>query len=91
MQRLEFHVRTLSEAREEDKKRIADLERELSNCIQEIGGGILYDSDTHTYTRTRVFYISSFHLFCGNRTSVTFKKLLIQSFSLPIANSGQME
>lgn len=61
MQRLEFHVRTLSEAREEDKKRIADLERELSNCIQEIGGGILYDSDTHTHTLVHVYSIS--HLF----------------------------
>ncbi|KAI3454833.1 hypothetical protein Pfo_011496 [Paulownia fortunei] len=36
IRRLEFHVKTLSESREEDKKRIADLERELSNCIQEI-------------------------------------------------------
>ncbi|KAK6123107.1 hypothetical protein DH2020_043143 [Rehmannia glutinosa] len=34
--RLEFHVKTLSESREEDKKRIANLERELSNCSQEI-------------------------------------------------------
>ncbi|XP_047959692.1 myosin-10-like isoform X1 [Salvia hispanica] len=37
LRRLEFHVKTLSESREGDKKRIADLERELSNCIQEIG------------------------------------------------------
>ncbi|KAL1541674.1 myosin-10-like [Salvia divinorum] len=36
LRRLEFHVKTLSESREGDKKRIADLERELSNCIQEI-------------------------------------------------------
>ncbi|KAH6820649.1 hypothetical protein C2S53_003344 [Perilla frutescens var. hirtella] len=36
IRRLEFHVKTLSESRGEDKKRITDLERELSNCIQEI-------------------------------------------------------
>ncbi|KAK6925077.1 hypothetical protein RJ641_009403 [Dillenia turbinata] len=33
---LEVHVKTLSEARLEDKKRIQELERELSNCSQEI-------------------------------------------------------
>ncbi|KAL0416150.1 UNVERIFIED_CONTAM: hypothetical protein Slati_3446900 [Sesamum latifolium] len=36
IRKLEFHVKTLSKSREEDKKRIADLERELSNCSQEI-------------------------------------------------------
>ncbi|XP_042017239.1 myosin-10-like isoform X2 [Salvia splendens] len=36
LRRLEFHVKTLSESHEGDKKRIVDLERELSNCIQEI-------------------------------------------------------
>lgn len=36
IRRLEFHVKTLSGSREEDKKRITDLERELSNCAQEI-------------------------------------------------------
>ncbi|KAL8465199.1 hypothetical protein ACS0TY_034629 [Phlomoides rotata] len=36
IRRLEYHVKTLSESRAEDKKRITDLERELSNCIQEI-------------------------------------------------------
>ncbi|KAK6148608.1 hypothetical protein DH2020_019520 [Rehmannia glutinosa] len=36
IRRLEFHVKTLSESREEDKKHIADLERELNNCSQEI-------------------------------------------------------
>ncbi|CAK9148002.1 unnamed protein product [Ilex paraguariensis] len=36
IRRLELHVRTLSEARTEDKKRIQELERELSNCFQEI-------------------------------------------------------
>ncbi|XP_057805062.1 uncharacterized protein LOC131020336 isoform X2 [Salvia miltiorrhiza] len=36
LRRLEFHVKTLSESREGDKMRITDLERELSNCIQEI-------------------------------------------------------
>ncbi|KAL2243037.1 UNVERIFIED_CONTAM: hypothetical protein Sindi_0421700 [Sesamum indicum] len=36
IRKLEFHVKTLSKSREEDKKHIADLERELSNCSQEI-------------------------------------------------------
>ncbi|RVW31685.1 hypothetical protein CK203_103240 [Vitis vinifera] len=35
-QRLELHVRTLSEARSEDEKHIQELERELRNCSQEI-------------------------------------------------------
>lgn len=33
---LESHAKTLSETRSNDKKRIQDLERELSNCSQEI-------------------------------------------------------
>ncbi|KAK1433689.1 hypothetical protein QVD17_10604 [Tagetes erecta] len=33
---LESHARTLSETRSNDKKRIQDLERELSNCSQEL-------------------------------------------------------
>ncbi|GAA0162409.1 actin or actin-binding cytoskeletal protein [Lithospermum erythrorhizon] len=33
---LEMHVKTLSESRIEDKRRILELERELKNCIQEI-------------------------------------------------------
>ncbi|KAL8042385.1 hypothetical protein ABFX02_09G047000 [Erythranthe guttata] len=36
IRKMEFHLQTLSESREEDKKRIADLERELNNSIQEI-------------------------------------------------------
>ncbi|KZV39226.1 hypothetical protein F511_29792 [Dorcoceras hygrometricum] len=36
MQKLECHVKKLSEAREEDKNHILELERELSNCCQEI-------------------------------------------------------
>ncbi|KAJ6340179.1 hypothetical protein OIU77_008018 [Salix suchowensis] len=36
MQRLELHVKQLSEARTEDKKHIQKLERELLNCSQEI-------------------------------------------------------
>ncbi|KAL7139369.1 hypothetical protein ABFS83_09G045900 [Erythranthe nasuta] len=36
IRKMEFHLKTLSESREEDRKRIADLERELSNSIQEI-------------------------------------------------------
>ncbi|CAA0820881.1 Unknown protein [Striga hermonthica] len=36
IRRLEFHVKTLSKSRQEDKRRITDLERELSNCSQEI-------------------------------------------------------
>ncbi|KAL3640483.1 hypothetical protein CASFOL_015451 [Castilleja foliolosa] len=36
IRRLDFHVKAISESREEDKKRIADLERELCNCSQEI-------------------------------------------------------
>lgn len=39
VQRLELHVRTLSEAHSEDKKHIQELERELRNCSQEIGSG----------------------------------------------------
>lgn len=39
MQRLELHVKQLSEARTEDKKHIQKLERELLNCSQEIGSG----------------------------------------------------
>lgn len=37
IRRLELHVKTLLEAQKEDKKRIQELERELSNCSQEIG------------------------------------------------------
>ncbi|KAA8542526.1 hypothetical protein F0562_023677 [Nyssa sinensis] len=36
IRRLELHVKTLSDARTEDKKHIQDLERELRNCYQEI-------------------------------------------------------
>lgn len=36
-QRLELHVKSLSEARNEDKKHIQKLEGELLNCSQEIG------------------------------------------------------
>ncbi|CAI9111908.1 OLC1v1012251C1 [Oldenlandia corymbosa var. corymbosa] len=36
IKRLELHSKTLSEAQSEDKKRIEQLERELSNCSQEI-------------------------------------------------------
>ncbi|KAF7134738.1 hypothetical protein RHSIM_Rhsim08G0148500 [Rhododendron simsii] len=36
IRRLELHVKTLSEARAEDEKRIQELERELNNCSQEI-------------------------------------------------------
>ncbi|CAK7323247.1 unnamed protein product [Dovyalis caffra] len=36
MQRLELHVKQLSEAHNEDKKHIQKLERELLNCSQEI-------------------------------------------------------
>ncbi|XP_073295462.1 uncharacterized protein [Primulina huaijiensis] len=36
IRKLECHVKNLSEAREEDKNHIQDLERELSNCCQEI-------------------------------------------------------
>ena len=36
-QRLELHVKSLSEARTEDKKHIEKLEKELLNCFQEIG------------------------------------------------------
>ncbi|KAK4480727.1 hypothetical protein RD792_013809 [Penstemon davidsonii] len=36
-ERMESHAKTLHEAREEDKKHIEELERELSNCSQEIG------------------------------------------------------
>lgn len=36
IRRLELHVKTLLEAQKEDKKRIQELERELSNCSQEI-------------------------------------------------------
>ncbi|KAL7098980.1 hypothetical protein ACP275_09G053200 [Erythranthe tilingii] len=36
IRKMEFHLKALSESREEDKKRIADLERELNNSIQEI-------------------------------------------------------
>ncbi|KAL6584137.1 hypothetical protein OROMI_003426 [Orobanche minor] len=36
IRRLEHHVRAISESREKDKKHIAELERELSNCSQEI-------------------------------------------------------
>ncbi|PIM97505.1 hypothetical protein CDL12_30024 [Handroanthus impetiginosus] len=36
IRKLELYVKTLSESRQEDKKHIADLERELSNCSQEI-------------------------------------------------------
>lgn len=50
MQRLEFHVKTLSGSREEDKKRITDLERELSNCAQEIGIHILFDIYMNVHT-----------------------------------------
>lgn len=42
LQSLESHARTLSETRSNDKKRIQDLERELSNCSQEIGSGHIY-------------------------------------------------
>lgn len=37
MQQLELHVNSLSEARKEDKLRIENLEKELTNCTQEIG------------------------------------------------------
>ncbi|XP_031258952.1 MAR-binding filament-like protein 1 isoform X2 [Pistacia vera] len=36
IKRLELHVKSLSEARNEDKKHIQKLERELMNCSQEI-------------------------------------------------------
>ncbi|KAK3021023.1 hypothetical protein RJ639_045154 [Escallonia herrerae] len=36
-ERLEAHVKTLSEVHFKDKKHIQELERELSNCSQEIG------------------------------------------------------
>ncbi|XP_017216305.1 uncharacterized protein LOC108193953 isoform X2 [Daucus carota subsp. sativus] len=36
IKRLEIHVKTLLGARAEDKKRIQELERELSNCSQEL-------------------------------------------------------
>ncbi|XP_073126467.1 uncharacterized protein [Henckelia pumila] len=36
IRKLECHVKNLSEAREEDKNYIRELERELSNCCQEI-------------------------------------------------------
>lgn len=36
IKRLELHVKTVLGAREEDKKRIQELERELSNCSQEL-------------------------------------------------------
>ena len=37
IQRLEGHVTSLSASRNEDKKHIAMLEKELLNCSQEIG------------------------------------------------------
>lgn len=37
MQRLELHVKSLLEARAEDRKLIQKLERELLNCSQQIG------------------------------------------------------
>lgn len=37
MQKLELHVKSLSEGRIKDKKRIQVLEKELMNCSQEIG------------------------------------------------------
>lgn len=37
LQSLESHAKIISESRFSDKKRIQDLERELSNCSQEIG------------------------------------------------------
>ncbi|KAK0586691.1 hypothetical protein LWI29_010841 [Acer saccharum] len=37
IKRLELHVKSLSEARSEDRKQIQKLERELMNCSQEIG------------------------------------------------------
>lgn len=36
IRKLECHVKKLSEAREEDKNHVQELERELSNCCQEI-------------------------------------------------------
>ncbi|KAL3837663.1 hypothetical protein ACJIZ3_022254 [Penstemon smallii] len=36
IRRMESHAKTLHESREEDKKHIEELERELSNCSQEI-------------------------------------------------------
>lgn len=37
LQKLEQHVQTLSEAREEDKNHTQKLKSELENCFQEIG------------------------------------------------------
>lgn len=49
MQRLELHVKTLLGARAEDKKRIRELERELSNCSQELGICVLVLDCTHKW------------------------------------------
>ncbi|KAG8379291.1 hypothetical protein BUALT_Bualt07G0073200 [Buddleja alternifolia] len=58
MQRMEFHVRTLSTSSEEDKKHIEDLERELSNCSQEIGGDILYKLNLPSQLFCKSFFIN---------------------------------
>ncbi|XP_051115972.1 uncharacterized protein LOC127241113 isoform X3 [Andrographis paniculata] len=41
IKKLELHAKASSKSREEDKQHIEDLERQLCNCNQEIGGGIL--------------------------------------------------
>ncbi|KAG6404060.1 hypothetical protein SASPL_136297 [Salvia splendens] len=74
LRRLEFHVKTLSESREGDKKRIADLERELSNSIQEIGGRILFEI-TYKYTHEYAHRHTWTHLGIGVKLSYCQKRI----------------
>ncbi|KAG7020008.1 hypothetical protein SDJN02_18976 [Cucurbita argyrosperma subsp. argyrosperma] len=48
IRRLELHVKSLSEAREEDRLCIENLEKRLTNCTQEIGKGCCFPTTTFT-------------------------------------------
>ncbi|KAJ0441008.1 hypothetical protein HanIR_Chr16g0792921 [Helianthus annuus] len=56
---LKSHARTLSETRSNDKKRIQDLEKELSNCSQEIGA-LCWMQDQLTTRDTEIIHLTDY-------------------------------